>query len=243
MFRAIAFVILMSQCSFGQKAGSVEAYRQQYAGEMRNIENEADWNSAKKLCKFFDPVEKYKETTQDFSLIELPDPGVVGYMQKWRFKVVSIVDTKNAILSIEDVVLWLEDFDTSILSDGDSVAILDPVKFTPTKRYSAVSGASRTVKAIKMIDKPEMEKHKAKLAEDAAAKAREKRKMISQVFEYADGKSVEAVFIDIRKGKVILEGLDGETIERVLADFSTKSSANIRGLFKSKPKQAPAKKL
>lgn len=242
MIRAIVLVVLTSQFAFGQKVGSVEAYRTQYDQEMARINNESDWNSAKKLRKFFEPIEQYKNTTQDFSAIEIPDAGVIGYVQKWPFKVISIVDKTNSILAIGDAVLWLEDFDTSGLADGESVRVLDPIKFTPTKQYATASGASRTVKAFKMIDKPEMEKHQAKQAEEFAKQAKEKRKVIAKSFGMADGKTIEAVFIDIRKGKVLLEGLDGETIVHVLADFDSKTSATIRELFKNKPKDQQKKK-
>ena len=188
LIRALLLVLLLSQCAFGQKAGSVAAYRQQYENEMRNAQNEADWNSAKKLCKFFDPIEKYKDTKQDFSAIEVPDAGAIGFMQAWPFKVISIVDKKNVILSMSDLTFWLEDFDTSGMADGESVRILDPIEFTATKQYVTASGASRTVKAFKMIDKPSLAKHKEKLAEEAAKKAKDKRKAISQVFDFADGK-------------------------------------------------------
>lgn len=235
MIRALILVLLFSQCAFGQKAGSVAAYRQQYENEMASLRYESEWNSAKKLCKYFDPIE-YKDTKQDFSPHELPEFGI-GHVQGWTFRVVSVVDETNSILSLEDAIIWLEDFSTDGLSDGEKVCVLDPVKFLPTKKYTSASGASRTVKAFKMIGKDEFAKHKAKQDEDAAKQARKKREAIAKTFIMADGKTVKAVFIDIRKGKVILEGLDGEAIEHVSADFDAKSASLIRELFKNKPKE------
>lgn len=234
-------VLLFSSDSNAQKAGSVEAYRIQYDQQMALIKAQSDWKSAKKLCRFFDPIDKFEEAVQDFSSIEIPEAGIIGYIQAWPFKVISVVDKTNAILSVGDAVLWMEEFETSGLADGEFVRVLDPIKFTATKQYVTASGASRTVKAFKMIDKPELEKHKAKQAEDTAKQAKEKRKVVSKTFGLADGKSIDAIFVDIRKGKVVMEGLDGETIEHVLSDFDAKSASVIRELFKNKPKD-PLKK-
>lgn len=244
MLRAFALVVTVvsfPHLAMAQRVGSADAARYLAAQENEAAMNEAQWNVAKKLGKNFEPVAKYKQTQQDFSPFEIGE-NAVGFIQKWPLKVVSIVDASNAIVSLGEHIFWMEDFPTDDLADGESVRVLDPIRFTKAKSYGAVSGSKKTVKAFRMLTKEEFEKHKQEEQEINKEKERATRKSKSFAFEFADGKSADYVFVDIKKGKVILEDLDGKTTEHLLGDFTQKSSALLRELFKKKAKPDPKKK-
>lgn len=230
--------------AFGQppgiEAGSAAAARFSAGQANAEIMDEAEWNVAKKIGKHFNGI-RYKETTQDFSPFEAIENNI-GFVQRWPLKVVSIIDNSNVVLSLGKYAFWLEGFPTDNLTDGDSIRVLDPIKFTKTKSYSTVTGAKKTVQAFKMLEKEEFEKHLAEKAEKQKEKDLIIRRGQSVPIEFKDGTTADLIFVDIKKGKVILEDLEGNELEHALADFTPESSALLRKLFKNKGKTPPEKK-
>jgi hypothetical protein len=232
-------LIACTQQAFAQaptlKAGSAEAYKFLARQQNAAIMEEADWNVAKKLCKFSEPIDQYKKTTQDFS----PDDfqvGSVGLIQRWSFKVSSIVDESNVILNLGSTSFWLEYFPTKGLADGESVRVMDAVEVTKLRSYETVAGSKRTVRAFKMLKPDELKKHKEKLAAIEAAKLRDERASNSETFKKKSGELIVAQFADYRKGKAILEDVDGKFIEIAPAELDDESASRIRELFKKKKK-------
>lgn len=245
MLRAYLFSALIligcNQQVFAQKVGSVEAYK--FMAEQQNaaIMAEAEWNVAKKLCRFTEPPERFKASVQDFSPEEFQE-GSIGYTQRWNLKVSSIVDKSNVILNLGSTSLWLEDFPTDGLTDGESVRVVDPVQVTKSRSYSTVAGSKRTVKAFKMISPDELKKHKEKLAEIEAKKLRDERAAKCETFRTKSGELIVAQFIDHKKSKAILEDVDGKKLEIPTAELDDASAARVRELFKKKPKEPEPKK-
>ncbi len=247
LFGTVVFAFGSMFCfgsAFGQppgiEAGSAAAARFNAGQANDAIMDEAEWNVAKKLGKHFTGL-RYKETTQDFTPFETIENSI-GFAQQWAFKVVSVIDKTNVVLSLGKYVFWLEGFPTDNLTDGDSIRVLDPIKFTKTKSYTTVTGAKKTVQAFKMIEKDEFEKHLAEKADEKKERDLIIRRGKSVPIEFKDGKSADLIFVDIKKGKVILEDLEGNELEHALADFTPESSALLRKLFKNKAKTPPAKK-
>jgi hypothetical protein len=220
--KTFALFLLLGGFSFGQQAGSKAAYRMLYEREREQAEAEADWNKAKKLSAKVVEPNSYKDTKQDFGSLELLNGA--GFSQQWPFKVYSVIDPSNVVLKFDGVLFWIEGASTNGLRIGDSVRILNPIKFETPKTYEG-----NPIKYAKTMSGEEFSDLQKKIARD-------KRKEKSQVFEFSDTKTIEAVFIDVRKGKAVLEDLDGNTTEHALTEFSPKSASTIRELFKKKPK-------
>ncbi len=226
--KTFVLFLLISGISFGQQAGSKAAYRMLYEREREQAREEDEWNKAKKLSAKVVEPNSYKDTKQDFRSLELLNGA--GFSQKWPFKVYSVIDPSNVVLKFDGSLFWIEGASTSGLRIGDSVRILNPINFGPPKTYEG-----KSIKSAKTMTDEEFSNQKKNIARD-------KRKENSHVFEFGDGRTIEAVFVDIRKGKVILEDLDGTNTEHALTEFSAKSSSIIRELFKKKPKENTPKK-
>jgi hypothetical protein len=223
------------------KAGSVEAYK--FMAEQQNsaIMAEAEWNVAKKLCKFTEPPRDFKASSQEFSPENFQEGGI-GYSQRWQFTVSSIVDKSNVILNLGSTSYWLEDFPTDGLADGESIRVVDPIQITKSRSYTTVTGSKRTVKTFKMISLDEFNKHREKLSEIEANKLRSERAAKCETFKTKSGELIVAQFIDHKKSKAILEDVDGKKLEIPTAELDDASAARVRELFKKKPKEPEPKK-
>lgn len=218
---------VVSGVSFGQQAGSKAAYRAMLKSQQDSALFEADWNEAKKLSANIVEPNSFKDAKQDFHSFETASG--IGFAQQMPFKVYSVVDPSNVILSFDGSLLWLQGASTGGLHIGDSIRILNPISFGPPKPYQ-----DKPIRSAKTMTGAEFDTIQKKIARD-------KRKEKSQVFELSDGKTIEAVFVDVRKGKAILEDLDGASLEHALTEFSAKSASTIRELFKKKPKETKPK--
>lgn len=240
----VVFVVMVfANISFGRQADQISRMMQSKiaAQEKAAFQTESDWNAAKKLHKFSVPPERYKNAVQDFAPEQLQE-GSSGMIQKWSFRVLTIIDEKNVILALGSAGFWLEDFPTAGLADGESVRVVDRILATGTKSYTTVAGSIRTVKAFKMINDAEFQKHKEKLADAEAKRLRDERAGKCEVFKTKAGESISAVFVDYKKAKAIFEDVDGEKIEVAMTDLDEASATRVRELFKKLPKDSETKK-
>jgi hypothetical protein len=138
--------------------------------------------------------------------------------------------------------LWLTGYVTKGLADGDDVHLLGPVEVSGTKSYSTVTGAKKTVRVIRFLDRARLEEIEAdvrklaaakeKAIEESKAKMREamaaedaRRRAVEEkqfrMWKSASGKfSVEAKFVTFSGGRVYLKKRDGSLINVSNLDLS-----------------------
>lgn len=231
-----AVLTLLPTASIAQvpalEVGSAEAYRYQINMQERLVKQQQLehqmkmlWNEAKKLYKVKPQVMEMSTTSPigpDFAT------GNTGCIDRWETEVQQVVDEKNAILRVDKSMLWLEDFDTSDLADGQKVRLLGFVKITGTKSYETVAGSSKTLFVVKFLNEQESAEFQKKIDEmkQQAAQAAEDAKYVTWKTER--GKEIVGKVVEIRKGVVTFQSKDGKTTRLNMSIFSLKQQERMK---------------
>jgi len=216
----VAAALLLNQNAFSQ---SVREYATQRQITMQSQEAGMRWRAAKKLSLVKD--KKIAQPSQKGCLfVDEMQVGDVGRIDYWHFTVLSIVDSRNVILSLGiDKLVWLEDFPTEGMSDNEAIHIIDTIKVTGIKKYEAVSGTVKNVKAIKLL--PEIESKELDKA---------KREQAAETFTLKGNKSIRGRFVDYSDGTLVIENTDGDKIDIDFGQVTPETAAKIRSLMKAK---------
>jgi hypothetical protein len=194
------------------------------------MEQEADWNVARKLSlrKGIDPKRMPfpRMECEDTSIDEM-EVGEVGKMRYWNFKVLSIVDADNCLLLLGTKVYWLTGYPTDSLSDGQAVRLADPVQLQEPRKYESAIGAVKTVRCLKMLAPEESDKWEAE---------HKKRRSLGpgyEEYQLADGTTFLGKYLESKNGAIFADDT-GKKVRRKLEDFSEESQNKIREQMKAK---------
>lgn len=228
MIKAMPVFCWIAFCSisFGQQAGSREAYRVTRDMQIRSQKMEAEWNEATKLSKGKPKEIKYKDAKQDFTPQSLKE-NEVGMVQGWTFNVYKVIDLNNVLLELKAdsrKLFWIEGIPTNSLATDEVVALVDPVRIGQPKRYLSEMVSFAT--AIPLEDFEAI----------VAKRKRDEKATKCEDFKKKSGESIFAEFVDYRKAKAVLEDVDGKVMEIPIIEFDQASQSRIRELFKKKPK-------
>jgi hypothetical protein len=147
--------------------------------------------------------------------------GNRGLLTYWAYRVSSIVDENNCILTLgNNSTIWLEAYPTADLVTDQSVRLIGPVEVTGTKEYQTVLGASRKVRSVRFL-RPE------EVPPDLFAAAPTSEPEFT-VFHSTAGTTVEAKFIKYVAGLVHIETKDGRVLQLKLNVFIDDDADRIR---------------
>lgn len=221
---AIATVLLAIPCGNLTAQSNRTKVGNAMAARMRaEMHERIAWNEAKKLSrrKGVDFPRRDVESLRNNEL----QPETVGWIVGWPLRVLDVLDDENCLLiSRSRGTLWLTGYDTEGLVDEESVRVYDPVKMVGTKEYQAVSGGTRRVKQIRMLN---AEEEREWLAEqEEAERLDEYPEWTSSV-----GSTVRAKFLRYVGGRVLLETIEGRELRLRLSDFADESADRLRELI------------
>lgn len=223
-------VLLMGSPAWSQTRREYDMLREM---EMRSIRERAAFEDGKKLSVNPKTKPVRMDETECLSPTTLEE-GQTGHFSYWQLKVLSVVDNNNVLLNIGNTTLWLEDFKTTGLVDGQIVFVIDPIVVGKVKKYQTAAGSSKSVRSFKLLSEKEQKE-----------KEIDKHRKECEKFAFADGSKVDAKFIGYEKKTVQLLDADMNTIKKPLTDFDAESKAKIMKLIKQSGKSSknePAKK-
>lgn len=219
----LLLVCLFCVPSYGQRLSTGGSASQQ----MESLEAKANWDASKKLSNEAIAGVTISRAVHgdDFETLSV---GQFGNLQRWQFKVETVVDANNVLLRVGKHTIWLEGFATDGLVDDQPVRVVDPVQFVKTKTYKTVSGSSRTVRMFKMPTLEEIRKEADAQAE--LAKQAEEAKF--RTWKSKAGTTVEAKFTGWKSNKVELETRVGKKILVDLSAFVDDDAEVLRKLVR-----------
>ncbi len=142
------------------------------------------------------------------------EQGQKGYLEYWQFHVLQVVDSKNVMIAMNNPkvpAIWIADYDTGHLVDGESVRVVGPVVVGETKTFPSQRGSSATVRVVRLTDKTTLDN--VELSE-------------IRTWKLADSSgTIDGRYIKQAKGKVTLQSNDGELHEIEMKSF-TKADRN-----------------
>ena len=246
---AIINSFIVSTC-FSQTVGSQEAYRQSIAGERRA--EAAEFRKAKELQDFKDA----KQISRSKDRLNAPlafgaklDPkqaesGSVGRLDHLDTSVIQIVDDSNCILDAGKGFLWLANYPTDDLADGQKVRIVDYVKALPSKDYKG-----HFIRAVELLSQEDNQKQQEKdLTENekklAHERAIQEQKEAAKLRDFREwkaktGQKVEGKFLRFRASSVEIELRNGKKNSFRITALSDEDADIVRKLSKE---DAEAKK-
>ena len=149
-----------------------------------------------------------------------------------RFVVSKIIDDDEML--IEGGLIWIEGVPTEGIADEEKISLSDyTFVVTGTKKYQTVSGSSRTVKHLTVVN--------TKKVNDVAARIR----TILQNREWydSDNKFLHiAQFIEFKNGKYRIEDLQGRFADYSLNELSKQDQTWLRDEVKRQAKEKAAAK-
>ncbi len=198
----------------------------------------AKWNVAKKLTLREDKKRKNLsyQVSGNTSIDELKI-GDVGLLAGWDFDVLQVIDETNCLLVTGSQTIWLTNYPTNELVDGDNVRLIDPVKIQEPRRYDSSAGTKKVV-CVSMLDpieskawEEEYEKKKADLA-----RALKNKEAGLEEFLLRDGEKFFGKFLEYRSSGVIFQDETGKRVRKQLKDFTADSESRIREMMKKSKK-------
>lgn len=233
MRSCLLLLVLMTSSAFGQKSLEWEKQARQEIARGLEIHREraAKWKAAKKLMLVPGKVDD-ANIPNNFDYYEgrtvIPDRDQTSVVSWCETRVVSIVDENNCLIMVQDDIVWLEDFPTNELSDDLNVRIVQPIKNTGQRKYTAVNGASRTVRTIRMLTPKEQkvfeEEYRNKIKEEAEAAA--------DTFSLKNGRIIRGQLLSSEKGIVTFFDTDRKNQSLKLAEITPESVTKIRKILK-----------
>lgn len=232
---AFALVAILATHCLAQSAADTNAYLQSLRAQQEAVAaDNSHWEAARKLTH--PDVQAIRESREE-RLDSLPilslDKDHKGRLDQYKMDVLQVIDDRNLLLSVtykDSPLLWLEDFPTEGLADKTKIRIAGPVVVTGTKQYTAVSGSTRTVHAIRFLD--------AKEAKEILAKEMAEKKEREAFHEFVSGdKRVKAKLLDYRSGTAFLEDENGNELRVRLRQMSKEDQAWVREAAKQLDKK------
>lgn len=216
--------------------GSAEQTRQLFDMQER-------WRSSKKITLLDTIPDSLPRQGDSIPLNALRD-GLVGRLDYWQYEVLQIVGPNDLILFVNNPripAIWLTDYSTKDLVDGDQVRLVGPIEVSGTKSYETIDGIQKTVRVVKLV-RPE------RLAEIEAEIKRKADDLLMRTWTDKSGKhSFVGKFKDFKNNRVFLERKDDhKTIDVGMPELSTDDQKWIRDELKrrresNKPKTSKRK--
>lgn len=208
--RAIAVTILLLASSaplcYAQRTRADFAAEREH--ERRSIEAEQRWRESKKLTRLEKIPDVRKRQSECLSPTALAD-GSIGYLEYWQYHILQVVGPTDLILAIKNPdipPLWLTNYPTEGLVDGDNVRLVGPVEVTGTKKYEALLGNQTTIRVIELVAPERAAEIEAELKAKAEAH-------LYRVWTDSTGKhSIEAKFVEFKSNGVYLERRDNKEV-------------------------------
>ncbi|QDS96811.1 SHD1 domain-containing protein [Adhaeretor mobilis] len=207
MFLATACFLLplLPQPCFGIEAGTAESYkaraRAERAASLRKYEERENWEQSKKLSLTKIIPKSPRKYDDCLSIRELKERSL-GYLECWHLEVTQVLSETELLISPikgDAQSLWLKDYPTKGIVDGDKIRLIGLARVEGTESYESVTGSNVTVRVVKLLSEKEALKFEmeAKAATEAA---------LFRTWTSKTGKTkLEAKFIDFEKGYVSLE--------------------------------------
>lgn len=180
---------------------------------MQALEERANWNAAKKIS-----LAKVEQAGPRPGALREHHDKQIGHIEQWDYSVLQIIDANNMLLVVgRQEPIWLEGYPTKEFADGDQVRVLGDVLIDGKKKYMTPLGVKKTVWRFQLLT-DEMRKE-----------------MSFREWKSANGKySTEAVFLDFRDGKVVLEKRDGKTVSMRPEALSREDIQHYRAVLKER---------
>jgi mRNA-degrading endonuclease RelE of RelBE toxin-antitoxin system len=225
--KTVVFLLtLVSSHAFAQAFGSIESYRADAAMRAASRKADYDWINDKRIS-LLPSQELLEPMPNECLLLSKAEPGNKGRVGGYRFKVLSIADAENVLLTYGDAsLLWLTGYPTENLLTDQIVRIVDLVEVVSPKTYTTAAGTERTVRAIALAPKEETKKL---FAADVEKLAEEKK---FRTWTAKNGNEIHAKFVRYRSGKVTFEKSNGDTVDVTLTLLVPEDIKEIRELDK-----------
>ena len=211
---ATALAAPFSTC-YAQRADSAAGYSQRAAVlAPLNGQKEAE---RKFLSNFRDatkiklPETEVPESPHDVSAClpakRLEDQSM-GYLDWWPLTVLWIAGPRDALLQFKADApdIWLTDYPTKGLVDGQEVRLIGHVVIDGTRVYVANGGRRITVRAVRLATLMEVEEHHETTQADSKKSREASKRPQYRTWTDKNGKySVAAAFVGFKNGKVRLK--------------------------------------
>lgn len=142
--------------SYGQNPAIEMGSQAQFAVEARERQQAADrewhWRNARKLT-LSGAIPKIPRTTLPPANLH---NGSTGYLELCPYIVKQITGPTDMLLAFSPKnpnipSIWLTDYPTAGLADGDQVRLIGLVKIDGTKSYTTASGDKKTVRVVRLV--------------------------------------------------------------------------------------------
>jgi hypothetical protein len=228
---AFALCLVPGNACLAQQVGSAAGYAAIAGAQRAAMEQEAEWNAAKKLSVLPLPVGLKPSNGSDGLDIDKLSEGQVEKMDYWDFRVLSIVDDKNLLLQLgTSRTFWLEGFPTKDLVDNQSVRLIGPIEIRGTKEYTTAIGGLRTVRVLRFVSEDRVRNWEKEEADRKGAEEQAKEEAMYQTWHSKAGTQVVAKFIDWRSGKVELLTKDGRKLSVPVSALTDDDAEKAREL-------------
>jgi hypothetical protein len=221
------------------------------------LASQANAQTLRAITKLDELPTRTRDPRQTFSIAGF-DAGQMGLVEKTHFEVLSIIDEENCLLSKGEVTIWLADYPTKSLADGDSVCILGAVITGESKQYTDTRGAKRTVRSLKLAPLDDAVRFEKQIAAQIAkekkeaglldslrkqtAKEAEEAKLY-RVFTDVDGKEFKAKFVEYKNQLVHFERKnDKGEVEKHQLPMSKLSKSDVKWIQAELKKRSDAAK-
>jgi hypothetical protein len=229
-FTLIAATLCHSHQAMAQiTPGSVAEFNLLRQMNNRAADAAMNWRDSKKITHLKELPEGPKSQSECLYFAQLKN-GDTGYLSYWSPKVRSVIDDEKMLIGLDNpniAPVCFTGFPTADFIDGDSVKIVGMVEVDGTFEYTTVLGAKKKVYKIKLCT-PEREK-------EILLEREQKKKELQQQMEIAEMERKkaerEAIFIDFKDGKVLLEKRDESVIEVSPAVLSREDRDYYRDLI------------
>lgn len=247
-FPFVFLCLVVATPSYGQqpavRAGSADHARINFDIQRRAIEHQQLWESSKKITRL--PVSQLpKEVKQARVSNQLETSslsvGAVGRLGLYIYEIMSVVDDQNLIIATKrGEPIWLTDYDTSGLYDGQTVFVYDYVRVRMPKYYNTTNGGKRTVACIELLTQAETERMleaDKKKIEDLSPGPSPASTEPHQWF-LTDGSSVKAAFVEVKNSKLYLRDAGGHVKSISLTKLKSNSKRLAVELQKNKKQES-----
>lgn len=181
------------------------------------------WDKSKKLTYLEDVPDLLREADDPVDLLRghgrrlLPSDlknDSLGHLVRCHTKVIQVLGPTDCLLKLgkpldRNPPVWLKEYPTKGLADGDDVRLVGLVHVQGTKEYTTVAGAKKTVRVIQLVLPEEVEELKAEAK--AKAFAAECRTWTDKTGEH----ETVAKFLGFENGQAILKRKDDYEIIKV----------------------------
>lgn len=199
---------------------------------------DAAWSKAKKIGLVKPPKEPHAHS-ECLDPAELTESSM-GYLDAWIYSILDIVGPKDLLVAINNPripTLWVSDYPTTGLADGDKVVLIGLVEVSGTKSYETVGGSMSTVRVLTFVPREREEKIKADIA------ARKEAALVRTWIDSTGKYKTVGKFIDFKNGHANIERTqDGKSISVPISRLSDADQKWIREELKRRREESAKKK-